>query len=700
MSILIGEANNSYYNVPVTGGSGSGATFNVSRDGIGDILDINVVTGGYDYNEGETLTIDGSYIGGSSGTDDIIFIINGVVGSTGTNNNFFGNYAGRYNITGSCNNFFGSDTGYCNTTGSNNNFFGNSAGFNNTTGGFNNFLGPNAGRGRTGRITFVGITTFTRLVGEANNTYSNVSGTGGSGSGATFNVSRDSSGDVSVITTAIEGQNYNVGNTLTIDGGGVGGSSGTDNITITIDGVQGSTGSCNNFFGCNAGYNNTTGNSNNFFGTLAGYNNTTGVGNNFFGILAGRDNISGKYNNFFGRFVGLNNTTGCNNNFFGTLAGYNNTTGCYNNFFGTRAGFCNTTGCYNNFFGICAGRCNTFGNNNIFLGSYSGISTSASRKVIIGSGNAFNQLFDSPDTTKGNQFAVGIRTDANPSKYWLVGNENFNVGIGITNPQTKLHLDGIISFTDSFNYTNVRIGDFETGYESLTFGNTENVFIGPGAGKSTTNGQNVFIGTYPGYNNTIGFSNIFIGEFTGYGNISGSNNIFMGFNSGTDNTNGIRNTFLGWNSGSVNTTGNDNTSIGGRSAHGNTTGVRNIFLGSFTGISTSASQKVILGSGTDGNYFDSPNTTKNIQFAIGVRTDANPSKYWLVGNENFNVGIGTTSPTSKLTVTGDVLVSGVVTASNGFTSGIGVTNPVQITVSGSILTFTVVGVGSTSLTLY
>ena len=37
-----------------------------------------------------------------------------------------------------------------------------------------------------------------------------------------------------------------------------------------------------------------------------------------------------------------------------------------------------------------------------------------------------------------------------------------------------------------------------------------------------------------------------------------------------------------------------------------------------------------------------------------IRTDANPSKYWLVGDENFNVGIGTTNPTSKLTVGGDI----------------------------------------------
>jgi len=65
-----------------------------------------------------------------------------------------------------------------------------------------------------------------------------------------------------------------------------------------------------------------------------------------------------------------------------------------------------------------------------------------------------------------------------------------------------------------------------------------------------------------------------------------------------------------------------------------------------------------------------------------------------------NVGIGTTNPTSALTVTGNTLISGVTTSQNGFTSGIGVTNPVKIAVSGNTLTFTVVGVGSTSLIIY
>ena len=88
---------------------------------------------------------------------------------------------------------------------------------------------------------------------------------------------------------------------------------------------------------------------------------------------------------------------------------------------------------------------------------------------------------------------------------------------------------------------------------------------------------------------------------------------------------------------------------------------------------------------------------------IGTTTITNTNtKLYVNGNSEFygNVGIGTTNPTSKLHVVGDARISGVTTSQNGFTSGIGVTNPVKITVSGNILTFTVTGVGSTSLTLF
>jgi len=64
-----------------------------------------------------------------------------------------------------------------------------------------------------------------------------------------------------------------------------------------------------------------------------------------------------------------------------------------------------------------------------------------------------------------------------------------------------------------------------------------------------------------------------------------------------------------------------------------------------------------------------------------------------------SVGIGTTDPQSALDVNGDTIISGITTSQGGFTSGSS-NNPVKITVSGNTLTFTVVGVGSTSLTLF
>lgn len=62
------------------------------------------------------------------------------------------------------------------------------------------------------------------------------------------------------------------------------------------------------------------------------------------------------------------------------------------------------------------------------------------------------------------------------------------------------------------------------------------------------------------------------------------------------------------------------------------------------------------------------------------------------------VGIGLTDPTSTLTVSGDIKVTGVTTSFGGFVSGLS-TTAVQITVEGSQLLFTVVGIGTTSLTL-
>jgi hypothetical protein len=444
-----------------------------------------------------------------------------------------------------------------------------------------------------------------------------------------------------------------------------------DNTT----GANLTSGTDNIFMGVGAGNSVTTGKDNNFFGRVAGYDNTTGNHNNFFGVFTGGYN-TGSHNNFFGQEAGVYNT-GNYNNFFSVYAGYYNTTGSNNNFFGKNAGQYNTTGSNNNFFGVNAGQYNTTGSNNIFFGSWTGASTTASNKIIFGNGFDIDNLFDSPDTDKDIQFAVGVRTDANESKYWLVGNENFNVGIGTTNPRTKLEINGVLgfgTFTGAYGTsTNIRIGDETTGADLTTGSN--NIFMGIGAGKSTTSGvfdnfighesgknnttgsSNNFFGSYSGTSNTDGGYNSFFGNLSGLSNTTGSLNTFVGAASGQNNTSGSYNSFFGDESGYRNTIGNYNSFFGEAAGFRNTTGSNNIFLGAFTGISTSSSSKVLIGFGNNfSNYFDAPDTTKDTQLAIGIRTSSAASKYWLVGDENFNIGINSTAPTAKLDVIGDVRI--------------------------------------------
>lgn len=208
-------------------------------------------------------------------------------------------------------------------------------------------------------------------------------------------------------------------------------------------GCSNTEGDNNNFFGgYTTGVNNTTGCHNNFFGSYAGYYNTTGSNNNFLGRESGCSNTTGGYNNFFGRLAGYGNTSGNNNNMFGLFAGVDNTSGNNNNFFGRNVANNNTTGCNNIIIGEYAGRLNTTGNHNTFLGSFTGISNTASNKIVLGRGFSTNFLFDSPNTTSDAQLAIGIRTSTAASEYWLVGDENFNIGINSTAPTVKLDVIG------------------------------------------------------------------------------------------------------------------------------------------------------------------------------------------------------------------------------------------------------------------
>ena len=297
-----------------------------------------------------------------------------------------------------------------------------------------------------------------------------------------------------------------------------------------------------------------------------------------------------------------------------------------------------------------------------------------------------------------------------------------NILFGDANGAVELYYDAIKKFettgigvsingTIGFTTSNVVIGDANTG-SNLTSGAINNVFIGVSAGNSTTTGtDNVFIGDRAGFSNQSGEGNVFIGDRAGYANPGGYYNSFFGKQAGEYITNGDRNTIIGhyagqradgsdnsfvgyyagWrssgdnnvfmgdyagydNSGNFNVAlggsagfefeGNNNIAIGLAAGVGAITGNNNIYLGAHNGDSTSASNKVIIGSGNaSSSLFDSPDAVSDIKFAVGLRTDANPSKYWLVGDENFNIGIGTYIPSGAADPNNTtILNTGIVTA--------------------------------------
>ena len=133
------------------------------------------------------------------------------------------------------------------------------------------------------------------------------------------------------------------------------------------------------------------------------------------------------------------------------------------------------------------------------------------------------------------------------------------------------------------------------------------------------------------------------------------------------------------------------------------------FIGALTGTATTTTNIPNL----TGDVTSTGNATS---IAAGVIVDADISssaaislsKLDTTGNivstqlnvTSLSTFAGITTVTGPTLFTNQLSVSGVSTSIGGFTSGIGVTNPVKITVSGNILSFTVAGVGSTSLILY
>ena len=166
--------------------------------------------------------------------------------------------------------------------------------------------------------------------------------------------------------------------------------------------------------------------------------------------------------------------------------------------------------------------------------------------------------------------------------------------------------------------------------------------------------------------------NSFFGAFAGAANTGGANNAFFGSNAGGANQNGGANSFFGAVAGQNNTTGGFNSFFGHGAGVVNTTGDRNAFFGNSAGNSNVVGSLITaIGSNADVGVNNLVNAT-----AIGARAQVDQSNSLVLGSisgvndatATVSVGIGTTTPSERLHVVGNALVTGTLTV-NSFGAG-------------------------------
>jgi hypothetical protein len=365
----------------------------------------------------------------------------------------------------------------------------------------------------------------------------------------------------------------------------------------------------------------------------------------------------------FGHNAGSLLTTGGFNSFFGNRAGLSNTSGAGNEFFGWEAGKANTIGSGNVFIGGQAGLKNVVGYSNTAIGDGSGSSLDGTQNTFIGAGaDGTGQI--------SNATAIGSNSLVTRSNALVLGNNNVDVGIGTSNPQSRLHVQGNGLFTGNVDISgngtaagtlsgsvlNATTRYDIAGQRVLGVNATnQNTFLGLGAGTNQTDGtQNAFFGNSAGLNNTSGSYNSFFGNLTGQANTTGYGNAFFGVQAGKANTTGTNNVFIGDQAGVSNTTGSFVTAIGDGAGLSNTTENYNTFIGTDSSGAAGITHATAIGAEAQ--------VTQSNSLVLGSINGVNGAA------ADTNVGIGTTAPAAKLQVVGKTSLMGNV--------GIGTSSPI------------------------
>jgi hypothetical protein len=283
----------------------------------------------------------------------------------------------------------------------------------------------------------------------------------------------------------------------------------------------------------------------------------------------------------------------------------------------------------------------------------------------------------------GTKWLRFIATNDSNGKWTISGIDMYSavsgkVGIGTSSPSGKFHVNtGSRNFIIDANEIKDNTGIVFLSQKTMTTGFLDyNGILFRNASITNITGQsNYFIGKNTATAGTVsGSSNIAIGDNASLQLRAGSQNICLGWGAGTDNQSGLANINIGVEAGNWNL-GSDNINIGrganyrSTNVSGNTIvghmafGERNTASGSYntsigwqSGYLTQGSYNVFLGykagyneTGSNKLYIDNSNTSSPL-----IGGDFSTDEVYL----NGKVGIGISSPTSKLHVYKNNLADG------------------------------------------
>ena len=335
-------------------------------------------------------------------------------------------------------------------------------------------------------------------------------------------------------------------------------------------------------------------------------NVSTGNANTAIGYNSLNDNSIGNYN----VAIGVNALSHSINDAQTAVGGYalsDNTTGYQNNAYGYYALKSNTTGNQNNAFGYNALNNNSTGSSNTAMGHWSlNNNTNGNSNTAIGKSALYSNITG-----------------------------HVNTAVGVDALQSNLH----------------GVGNTAVGYIALQANTTGNENTAIGQNNLTNNltgGQNTSIGSGAMSANTLGSANVAVGLNSMYKSVDGASNTAVGWGSLFENINGSSNTAIG-ELALENNLGSENTAIGELAGADQTSSNQNTFVGYNSNVATANLQLSI-----------------NNSTALGANTVLVQSNSVILGH-NADVGIGTSSPTTKLHVSN--ASSTLVTVENTGNSG-------------------------------